>query len=222
MSAKVTVTFIASAVFTIVVIVVALALGDREEQPSGVEARSITDENPQPYAIRLTAYSALMTPEQLVYRSDTGAIGEVVAVSEARWSTQSGKTPHGWKPGDRLPQPEVIYRSVTLRVESALFGPAGSEISVAVIGGSADGVEMTFDDALSPQLNVGDRAAVFVVKPPDGWRLGSQNDGLIQGYKVTGGQALSSDGSSLSIEDLTRRTHAEFERRQAGALEPAK
>lgn len=186
---------------------------------TGVSAKAV--EEPGTTQIRLSAYMAPMAPEQLVYRADAGLEGDIVAISPARWSTVSGGPPDGWKPGQAFLEPEVVYRSATVRVTNLLYGDAGKQVNVAMLGGTAGGVTMTFEDSPAPDVSVGDHVVFFVSRPSAAWRLGADNLGLVQGYVVSAGQASTPGLPPVSMSDLSTRVHAEAARRVAGAVEPA-
>lgn len=98
------------------------------------------------HQIQLTGYNAPISPAGLVYRADAGFEGEVTSISSPLWSTPTGTAPDSWTPGEPLPRLEVIYRTVTVRVTDGLLGGVGSELTVAIVGGSLDNVEMVVED----------------------------------------------------------------------------
>jgi hypothetical protein len=180
------------------------------------------NQSDEPVTIRLDGYMSPMSPEQLVYRADVGVEGNVVAISAARWSTPSGQPPDGWRPGQRLLQPEVIYRSVTIRVSNGLYGEMVGDVNVAVLGGTAGTVSMSVEDFPMPNVSVGDHVLVFLRRPTKEWRLGGQNMGLVQGYVVNQGQAATPGVAPISVTALAARVRSELARRAAGAIEPAR
>jgi hypothetical protein len=187
----------------------AAALLERDNAEPGAapsSSGSTVSESPvEPYVIRLSGFLVPLSPEELVYRADGAFEGDVVSISPARWSTPSGAPPAGWSPGQRLPQPEVIYRSVTIRVTSRMYGDGASTMNVAVLGGSVGAVAMPVEGSLAPEFAVGDHVVLFVMKPAEGWRLGSDNLGLLQGYVVKEGEAATPELPPIRFTELAER-----------------
>lgn len=170
--------------------------------------------------ILLSAFWWPLPPVDLVQWADAGVEGFVVDVSEPRWSTPTGDAPAGWSPGAALPEPVVIFREVTVRVTSTLFGDIGGELHVAVLGGDRDGARMAVDEGFVPALAPGDQVLLFVMQPPAGWRLGKGNLELLQGYVVKDGTAIGTGGQEpISASELRDQVVSEF--RKLGGQTPA-
>lgn len=181
------------------------------------------EQPPEPAApIVVHGFGAAMSPEALVYRSDVAVIGVVTAVSEPRWSTPDGKAPEGWRPGKVLREPELAYRVVDLEVKETLFGDASSALSVALLGGDDESLIDLPDLVVPPNVRAGQEVLLFIVHPAPGWRLGADNQGLLQGYEIVGG-VLHAEGEApaLSLRELETRVAAELIRKSSGAVEPA-
>lgn len=188
---------------------------------NGADPR-VANESGESFTIRLGGYVSPMSPEQLVYRADAALEGDVVAISQARWSTPSGQPPDGWKRGQRLSRPEVIYRTATIRVSGEIYGDTGEELRLAILGGAAEGATMLVEDAPMPNVSVGDHVLVFISRPNADWRLGAETMGLLQGYLVSDGQASTPDAAPIAVGELKARVSAELARRAAGATEPSR
>jgi len=170
--------------------------------------------------IRLSAFWWPLPPADLVQWADAGVAGVVVDISEPRWSTPTGDAPAGWSPGAALPEPVVIFREVTVRVTSTLFGDIGGELHVAVLGGDRDGARMAVDEGFVPALAPGDQVLLFVMQPPAGWRLGKGNLELLQGYVVKDGTAIGTGGQEpIAASELRDQVVSEF--RKLGGQTPA-
>lgn len=207
-----------------VLVTASRALAGRDNSADRIpspETRVQSDALSQPYEIQLSGYWAPLSPEVLAYRADIAIEGDVVAISNARWSTPSGAAPDGWKPGERFKEPQVIYRSVTVRVADKLYGAAGAEVTFAVLGGSVDSVSMSLAELSMPGLVLGDRVMVFLIQPDMEWRLGKQDMGLLQGYVLKDGKATHPEIPAMATSELAARVRAEAARRAAGAIEPA-
>lgn len=171
--------------------------------------------------ILLSAFWWPLPPVDLVQWADAGVEGFVVDVSEPRWSTPTGDAPAGWSPGAALPEPVVIFREVTVRVTSTLFGDIGGELHVAVLGGDRDGARMAVDEGFVPALAPGDQVLLFVMQPPAGWRLGKGNLELLQGYVVKDGTAIGTGGQEpIAASELRDQVVSEF-RKLGGRQAPA-
>ncbi len=169
------------------------------------------------YDLRVSGYYVPMQPEDLVQRAAAGIDGEVIAIAPARWSTVSGRAPDGWVPGTHLPQPEVIFQTITIRVGEAYYSVVGNEIRVAMLGGSADGVRMTVEGPSVPDIAIGDHVVVFVERAGPGWRLSGAEFGLVQAFRIDGNRATSEGLAPLDAGDLAARVRAAAQRKLAQA-----
>lgn len=195
------------------------ALHGGEPHLSSREARPATDV-PDSLVVTVNGYPLSPSPEDAVYLSDAGVRGEVIRIGQPRWATPDGKPPSGFPGGESLSKPFSIYRTATVRVDEAFHGKAPREVSVALVGGTADGITLIASDS-GPQLAVGDEVVMFLNAPPQGTRLDPSNWVLVQAYVVVGGEARSELVPTLRTDELIPRAEAESARKSAGAVQPA-
>lgn len=175
-----------------------------------------------PGSLLVTANGYLLSPspEEAVYLSDAGVRGQVIRVGQPRWSTPDGKPPPDFQAGRPLTRPFSIYRTATVRVTETFHGQAPREVSVALMGGTANGVTLTVADS-GPQLAVGDQVVMFLNAPPQGTQLDPTNWVVVQSYLVVGSEARSDLVPTLLTDELIPRAKTESARKVAGALQPA-